>query len=188
MSSISYNLWAITLCIFWRKCTSLVRNAILIQGRISLSSQNSLNSSWHGFHKMLKILFWDSVPIWHNCIMKFLQICQLHILPFFHIPKVFYWIQIRWLRRPLKNIELILMFMKPLWDDFCSVTQLSCVIMLEVAIKRWVHCRDEGMKGCTWSETILKYWNAVAFKWRMIGINGPKVRKENIPHHYTPGV
>ena len=38
------------------------------------------------------------------------------MLPLYHIPKVFYWIQIRWLGRPNKNIELSVMFMKPLID------------------------------------------------------------------------
>ena len=51
--------------------------------------------------------------------MQFRQICQLHIhaanLLIYHIQKVFYWIQIRWLGRPLNNIKLVVMFMKPVW-------------------------------------------------------------------------
>ena len=35
--------------------------------------------------------------------------------------------------RPLKYTELTVMFMKPVWDDFCFVTW--CIIMLEVAIR-----------------------------------------------------
>ena len=43
-----------------------IRNSILILGRASLCSQNSLSSSWPGFHKMLKTFLWDSVPCWHD--------------------------------------------------------------------------------------------------------------------------
>lgn len=52
--------------------------------------------------------------------------------------KVFYWIQIHWLWRPLKNSELVVMFMKPLPHDFCFVTW--CIIMLELAIWDVVFC------------------------------------------------
>ena len=86
---------------------------------------------------------WDSVPCWHDCITQPLQICQIQIhaanLPFCHIPKG--WIQIRWMGRPLKNIELIVMFMKPVWDVLSFMTW--CIIMLVVAIRRWVHYGHE---------------------------------------------
>ena len=37
-----------------------IRNSILILVSASLCSKNSLNSSWHGFHKMLETFLWDS--------------------------------------------------------------------------------------------------------------------------------
>ena len=125
----------------------------------------------------LKTFLWDSVSCWHDCSRQFLQIYQLHIhavnLPFYHIPTVFYWIQIRGLGTPTpKKIKLIVMFMKPVWDDFCFVTW--CIIMLEVSIRRWVHCGHEGMR---------QYSNRL---WRLSGINGPKVCQEDIPHTITP--
>ena len=60
-------------------------------------------------------------------------------LPFYHIPKVFCWIQIRWLGRTLKNIELIVMFMKPILLCYAGI------IMLEVAIRRLLHWGHEIM-------------------------------------------
>ena len=73
--------------------------------------------------------------------------CRLHIydanLPFHHIPKVLYWIDIWWLWRLLENSELIVMFKKPVWDDLSFLTW--CIILLEVAIRRWVHCGHTGM-------------------------------------------
>lgn len=51
-----------------------------------------------------------------------LQICWLHIhnanLPFHHIPKMFYWIEIWWMWGSFKYSELIVMFKKRVWDDF----------------------------------------------------------------------
>ncbi len=37
----------------------------------------------------------------------------------------------------------IVMFKKPVWDDLSFVTW--CIILLEVAIRRWVHCSHKGM-------------------------------------------
>ena len=57
---------------------------------------------------------------------QFLQMCELHIhaanLPFYQIPKGVLWDLDPVLGRSLKNIELFVMFMKPVWDDFCFVT------------------------------------------------------------------
>lgn len=72
-------------------CTPLsehfTTNNILILRRASSCFQNSLNSSRHGFHKMLKKFLWHSCPCRHKCITNFLQNCQLHfhsaILPQF---------------------------------------------------------------------------------------------------------
>ncbi len=35
------------------------------------------------------------------------------------------------------------MFKKPVWDDLSFVTW--CIILLEVALRRWVHCSHKGM-------------------------------------------
>ncbi len=68
--------------------------------------QNCLNSSWHRFNEVLETFFWDFGPYWHESITQLLQICRLHIhdvnLPFHHIPKVLYWIEIWWLWRPFE--------------------------------------------------------------------------------------
>ncbi len=37
------------------------------------------------------------------------------------------------------------MFKKPVWDDLSFVTW--CIILLELAIRRWVHCSHEGIDG-----------------------------------------
>ena len=146
-----------------------IRNTILILGRASLCSQNSLNSLWHGFHKMMQTFLWDSVPCWHDCMMQLLN------LPFYHILKVFYWIQIRWLGRPLKNIELIVLFIKPVWDGFCIVTW--CIVMLEVAIRRWEHYGPEGMHMvCNNASNSL--WHS-SDDWLVL--TGPKCAKKTFP-------
>lgn len=49
-----------------------------------------------------------------------------------------HWIQICRLGRPLKYTEL----METDWDDLCFVT--CCIIMLDVAIIRWVLCGHKG--------------------------------------------
>ncbi len=68
--------------------------------------QNCLNSSWHRFNKVLETFIRDFGPYWHDIITLFLKICRLHIhdenLPFHHITKVLYWIEIWWLWRPFE--------------------------------------------------------------------------------------
>ncbi len=55
------------------------------------------------FNKMLETLLRDFGPYCHDSITQLLQICRLHIhdenLPFHHIPKMLYWIEIWWLWR-----------------------------------------------------------------------------------------
>ncbi len=89
----------------------------------------------------------DFGPYWQESIRQLLQICRLHIhnanLPFHHIPKVLYLIEIWWLWRPFEESELIVIFKKPVWDDLSFVTW--CIILLEVAFRRWVHCSHKGM-------------------------------------------
>ncbi len=60
--------------------------------------QNCLIYSWHRFNKVLQTFLRDFGPYLHDSITQLLQICRLHIhdanLPFHHIPKVLYWIEI----------------------------------------------------------------------------------------------
>lgn len=80
---------------------------------------------------------------------QMLQICYLHMhdvnLLFHHIHN---WIEIWWL---WVHRELIVMFEKPVCNDFSFVTQH--VNLLEALIRRWVHYGHKG--GWTWSKTIL---------------------------------
>ncbi len=118
-----------------------IRYTLLVPGWTAFCLQN-FNSSWHRFTKVLETFLRDFDPYWHDSITQLLQICRLHIhdanLPFHHIPKVLYWIEIWWLK-------------KPVWDDLSFVTW--CIILLEVASE------DEYtvvIKGWTWSATILR--------------------------------
>ncbi len=70
------------------------------------------------------------------------------------------------------------MFKKPVWNDLSFVTW--CIILLEVAIRRWVHCSHKGM------DMVTKNIQAVAFKQCSIGTKGAKLSQENIPHIITP--
>ncbi len=76
---------------------------LLVPSWTHFSLQNCLNSSWHKFNKVLETFLRDVGPYWHESITQLLQIYQLHIhdvnLPFLHIPKVLYWIEIWWLWR-----------------------------------------------------------------------------------------
>lgn len=63
-----------------------IRNTILILGRASLCSQNSLNASWHGSHKMLKTfvsLVSVDMIVSHNSyrFLGTLSCCESPILP-----------------------------------------------------------------------------------------------------------
>ncbi len=121
--------------------------AALVPGWTPFCLQNCLNSSLHRLNKVLEAFVRDFGPYWHDSITQLLQICRLHIhdvnLPFHHIPKVLYWIEIWWLWRTFELSELIVMFKKPVWDGLSFVTW--CIILLEVAIRRWVYCSHKGM-------------------------------------------
>ncbi len=83
-----------------------IRYTMLVLGWTPFCLQKCLNSSWHIFNKVLEIFLRDFGPYRHDSIMQLLQICRLHIhdanLPFHHIPKVLYWIEIWWLWRPFE--------------------------------------------------------------------------------------
>ncbi len=90
-----------------------IRYTLLVPGWTPFCLQNCLNSSWHRFNKVLKTFLRDFGPYWHDSITQLQQICWLHIhdakLPFHHIPKVLYWIEIWWL-----------------WGHLSKVNSLSC--------------------------------------------------------------
>ncbi len=74
------------------------------------------------------------------------------------------------------------MFKKPVWDDLSFVTW--CIILLEVSIRRWVHCSHKG--------TDMVSNNRL---WRLndaqLVLRGPKCAKKISPtplhhHHHQP--
>ncbi len=71
------------------------------------------------------------------------------------------------------------MFKKPVWDDLSFVTWY--IILLEVAIRRWVHCSHKGMDMVSNNTQV-----AVVFKWCSIRTKGPKTCQDNIPHTIIP--
>ena len=75
-----------------------------------------------------------------------------HVIPavLFHIPKMFYWIQIQSLGRPLKDIKLIVMIMKPFLDSFL-LCDLACSSVVDGCWKiNWT------IKQYKWAAAILK--------------------------------
>ncbi len=82
------------------------RYTLLVPDWTHFCLQNCLNSLWHRLNKVLETFLRDFGPYWHDSITQLLQICRLHIhdanLPFHHIPKVLYWIEIWWLWRPFE--------------------------------------------------------------------------------------
>ncbi len=76
------------------------------------------------------------------------------------------------------------MFKKPVWDDLSFVTW--CIILLEVAIRRWVHCSHEGM------DMVSKQHSGRL--WRLnnaqLVLRGPKCAKKisttPLHHHHQP--
>ena len=117
---------------------------------------------------------------------NFCRFWQLHIhaanLPFSNIPKVFRsgdW------EGHQRNIELV-MFMKPVWDDFCFVTW--CIIMLEVAIRKmgtlWPWWYAHGQQQYS-----NRLWHS-SNDWLVL--TGPKCAKKTFPtplhHRHQPGL
>ena len=151
--------------------------------RVSLCPLNSLISLWHGFHKMLKTFCWDSVHGSMIASHNFRNLSAEHsCILLFHIPKEVYWIQIQWLGRLLKIIELYVMFMKPVWDDFCFVTW--CIIILDVAIRRWPWRHAHGQQQYS-----KRLWHSHN-DW--LALTGPKCARKTFPtllHHFRqPGL
>ena len=121
-----------TPCEYWVGPTFSLRTASILGG---INSARCWKHSWE------ILVHFDMIA------SNLLQICQLYIhvvnLLVHHIPKVLYWIEIWWLWRPLGYSELIVMFKKPVLDHLSFVTWF--MILLEVAIRRWVHCGHKGM-------------------------------------------
>lgn len=67
------------------------------------------------------------------------------------------------------------MFMKQVQDDFCFVTW--CVIMLDVAIKRWVDCGHEDMHTVS---------NNTGIHLDGLVLAGPKCAKKTFPTSHPP--
>ncbi len=80
----------------------------------------------------------------------------------------------------LSKVNSMSWFTKPVWDDFSFVTW--CIILLEVFIRRRVHCSHKG-KDMVSNNTQVGW---VVFKRCSISTKGPKVCQENIPHTITP--
>ncbi len=71
------------------------------------------------------------------------------------------------------------MFKKPVWDDLSFVTW--CIILQEVAIRRWVHCSHKGMDMVS-NNTPGRLWR---LNDAQLVLRGPKCAKKISPTHYT---
>ncbi len=70
------------------------------------SNYNTIRFSMSKIQQGDETFLRDVGPYWPDSITQLLQICRLHIhdvnLPFHHIPKMLYWIEIWWLWRSLE--------------------------------------------------------------------------------------
>ncbi len=74
------------------------------------------------------------------------------------------------------------MFKKPVWDDLSFVTW--CIILLEVAIKRWMHFSHKGMDMVSNNTQVSCGLNDA-----QLVLRGPKCAKKTSPtplHHHQP--
>ncbi len=78
-----------------------IRYTLLVPGWTPFYLHKCLNSWWYRFNKVLETFLRDFGPYWHDSITQLLQIYDVN-LPFHHIPKVLYWIEIWWLWRPFE--------------------------------------------------------------------------------------
>ncbi len=123
-----------------------IRYTLLVPGWTSFCLQNCLNSSWLRFNKVLETFLRDFGPYWHDSITQLLQICRLHIhdvnLPFHHIPKVLYWIEIWWLEVIwVKWTHCHVQETSLRWFELCDMVHYPA----GSSIRRWVHCSHKGM-------------------------------------------
>ncbi len=114
------------ICIYIYTLTGhFIRYTLLVPGWTPFCIQNCLHSLWHRFNKVLETFLRDFGPYWHDSITQFLQICRLHIhdanLPFHHIPKMLYWIEIcTFLLFVCTSLLFILLFIKSQYTVFCT--------------------------------------------------------------------
>lgn len=134
--------------------------------------QNSLNSSWHGFNRILGHT--DVIPS-HSCWWFVSCTSMIWISNSTTSKKVLHWIELWWLWRSFEHTECIAVFKKPFWGDLSFVT--CRVILLKADTERWLHC---GHKG---TDIITNHIQV--FKWCSFDTNGPKVCWEIIPHTIT---
>ncbi len=127
-----------------------IRYILLVPGWTAFCLQNFLNSSWHRFNKVLETFLRDFCLYSHDRITQLLQICRLHIqdvnLPFHHIPKVLYWIEILWLWRPFEYCHVQETSVR--WFELCD--------MVHYPAGSSHHGYTVVIKGWTWSATILR--------------------------------
>ncbi len=75
------------------------------------------------------------------------------------------------------------MFKKPVWDYLMFV--IWCIIQLEVAIRRWVHCSHKGMDMVSNNTQVAWCLNDA-----QLVLRGPKCAKNIFPtllyHHHQP--
>lgn len=119
-----------------------------------------------GVGKIL-LRFWSMLTYWHHIIA--VDSAAEHLLSY-HVPMVFYWVQIWWMVRPLNYTEPIVMFMQAFKDDlgFVPWIQRSTGYLLDVAISRCVVGR------CTCLATTPRF-----FKQCLISIKRPVCGKKS---------
>ncbi len=161
---------------------------MLVPGWTPFCLQNCLYSSWHRFNKVLETFLRDCGSYWHDRITQLLQNCWLHIhdanLPFHHIPKELYWLRSGDYGGHLSKVNSLACTRNQSEDDLSFVTW--CIILLEVAIRRWVHCSHKGMDMVSNNTQV----GCGHFNGAQLDLRGPKCAKKISPtplhHHQQP--
>ncbi len=127
-----------------------IRYILLVPGWTHFCLQNCLNSLWHRLNKVLETFLWDIGLYWHDSITQLLLICRLQMIR---------------ISRSITSQRCSIGFRSGVCGGHLSkVNSLSCsrnqsemiwalwhypdicgIILLEVAIRRWVHCSHKGM-------------------------------------------
>ncbi len=134
--------------IFYRIYTltgHFIRYTLFVPGWTPFCLQNCLNSSWHRFNKMLETFLRDFGPYWHDSITQLLQICcrsMIRISRSTTSQSCFIGLRSCDCRGHLSKVNS-LSCSRNMKDDLSFVAW--CIILLEVAIRRWVHCSHKGM-------------------------------------------
>lgn len=89
----------------------------LLPGWTHFCLHSCFSSTWHRFNAAQEILVRDFSPFSPDIITQLLHNCLLHIhdgnLLLLHLPKVLYWLKIRWLWKSFVCRDLTVMFRKP---------------------------------------------------------------------------